>query len=52
MNAQVDGPSSVALPQTKTLVPGYLLTPFGWAAKPPAAIVQSEPELLAHVRTR
>ena len=49
MDAQVDGPSSVALPQTKALVPGYLLTPFGWAAKPLAAIVQSEPELLRHI---
>lgn len=49
MNAQVDGPSSVALPQTNALVPGYLLTPFGWAAKPLAAIVQSEPELLRHM---
>ena len=46
MDAQVDGASSVALPQTKALAPGYLLTPFGWAAKPLAAIVQSEPELL------
>ena len=45
MDAQVDGPSTVALAQTKALVPGYLLTPFGWAAKPLAAIIQSEPSI-------
>ncbi len=49
MDPQVDDPSTVALTQTKALVPGYLLTPFGWAAKPLAAIVQSEPELLRHI---
>ena len=49
MDAQVDGPSTVALTQIKALVPGYLLTPFGWAAKPLAAIVESEPELLRHI---
>ena len=49
MDAEVDGPSTVALTQTKALVPGYLLTPFGWAAKPLAAIVQSEPELLRYM---
>jgi hypothetical protein len=27
MDAQVDGPSTVALTQTKALAPGYLLTP-------------------------
>ncbi len=49
MDAQVDGPSTVALTQIKALVPGYLLTPFGWAAKPLAAIVESEPDLLRHI---
>jgi len=49
MNVQVDGPSTVALTQTKALVPGYLLTPFGWAAKPLAAIIQSDPALLRHI---
>jgi hypothetical protein len=49
MDAQVDDPSTVALTQTKVLAPGYLLTPFGWAAKPLAAIVQSEPGLLTQV---
>jgi hypothetical protein len=34
MDAQVDDPSTVALTQTKVLAPGYLLTPFGWVAKP------------------
>jgi hypothetical protein len=29
-------------------VPGYLLTPFGWAAQPLATILQSEPGLLRH----
>jgi hypothetical protein len=46
MDAQVDGPSTVALTQTKALAPGYLLTPFG--SRPLAAIAQSEPELLRH----
>ena len=49
MNAAVDGPSTVALPQVNPLVPGYLMRPFGWAAKPLAALVQSELESLTHV---
>ena len=49
MDAQVDGPSTVALTQTKALLPGHLLTPFGWAAKPLAAIIQSDPALLRHI---
>ena len=49
MDAQVDGPSTVALTQTKALVPGYLLTPFGWAAKPLAAMIQTDPALLRHI---
>jgi hypothetical protein len=50
MDAQVDdGPSTVALTQTKALVPGYLLTPFGWAAQPLAAMIRSEPSLLRHL---
>ena len=27
--------------------PGFLLTPFGWAAEPLAALVNAEPSLLA-----
>jgi hypothetical protein len=49
MNVQVDSPAAVALTQTKPLVPGYLVTPFGWAAQPLAAMIQSEPGLLMHV---
>ena len=49
MNVQVDSPAAVALAQTKPLVPGYLFTPFGWAAQPLAAMIQSEPGLLTHV---
>jgi hypothetical protein len=29
--------------------PGFLLTPFGWAAEPLAAMVHSEPSLLAYL---
>ena len=46
MNVQVDGPSTVALTQTRALVTGYLLTPLGWAAKPLAAIIQTDPALV------
>ena len=46
---QDDDSSTVALAQTKPLVPGYLVTPFGWAAQPLAAMIQSEPGLLMHV---
>jgi hypothetical protein len=49
MNVQSDGPSTVVLNQVKPLVPGYLITPFGWAAQPLAALVQADPELLKHV---
>src|SRR5580692_10549963 len=49
MNMQVDRPAAVALAQTKPLVPGYLLTPFGWAVQPLAALIQADPELLTHV---
>ena len=49
MNVQVDGPSTVAPGQIKQLAPGYLFTPFGWAAQPLAAIVESEPELLTQL---
>ncbi len=49
MDAQVDRPSTVALTQIKALVPGYLLTPFGWAANPLAAMIQSDPGLLKHM---
>ena len=49
MNVQDDGPSTVVLAQAKPLVPGYLVTPFGWAAQQLAAMIQSEPRLLTHV---
>jgi hypothetical protein len=46
MDVQTDGSS---LGQIKPLAPGYLFTPFGWAAQPLAAIIQSDPRFLAHV---
>jgi hypothetical protein len=49
MNVQSDGPAAVVLAQTKPLVPGYLVTPFGWAAQQLAAMIRSEPGLLTHV---
>ena len=49
MNVQVDSPVAVAFAQSKPLVPGYLVTPFGWAAQPLVAMIQAEPELLTHV---
>jgi hypothetical protein len=49
MNVQDDGPSTAVLTQVKPLVPGYLITPFGWAAQPLAALIQADPELLTHV---
>jgi len=49
MNGQVDSPAAGALAQTKPLVPGYLVTPFGWAAQPLAAMIQSEPGLLTYL---
>jgi hypothetical protein len=49
MNVAGDALTAVALAQTKPLVPGYLLTPFGWAAHPLAAIIQFEPRLMTHV---
>ena len=49
MNVAGDGLTAVVLAQTKPLVPGYLLTPFGWAAQPLAELIQADPELLTHV---
>jgi hypothetical protein len=49
MNVACDSPAAVALAQTKPLVPGYLVTPFGWAAQPLVAMVQAEPGLLMHM---
>ena len=49
MNVAGDGLTVVALAQVKPLVPGYLMRPFGWAAQPLAALIQADPELLAHV---
>lgn len=49
MNVQADELSPVISAQVKPLSPGYLLTPFGWAAQPLAAMIQSEPELLCRV---
>ena len=49
MNMHVDSPVAVAFAQTKPLVPGYLVTPFGWAAQPLAELIQADPELLTHV---
>ena len=34
---------------TKNHLPGYLVTPFGWAAQPLAELIQAGPELLTHV---
>jgi hypothetical protein len=49
MNVQIDGPSAVVLPQTKPLAPGYLVTPFGWAAQLLATIIEANPTLLVHL---
>ncbi len=49
MNVQADGPSTVAPARTKPLAPGYLLTPFGWAAQPLAAIIQTNPALVTQL---
>ena len=49
MNVQADYPLTTAPAQTKPLAPGYLFTPFGWAAQPLAQIILSEPRLLTHV---
>ncbi len=49
MNVQADGPSTVVLALTKPLAPGYLLTPFGWAAQPLAAMIQTDPALVTQL---
>src|SRR5208283_5858286 len=49
MNVQADGPSTVALARTKPLSPGYLLTPFGWAAQPLATMIQTDPALVTQL---
>jgi hypothetical protein len=49
MSVQVYSPAAVVLAQTKPLVPGYLVRPFGWAAQPLAAMIQADSELLTHV---
>jgi len=49
MNVQADGPSTVTLARTKPLAPGYLLTPFGWAAQPLAAMIQTDPALVTQL---
>lgn len=49
MNVQANGPSTLAVIHARPLRPGYLFTPFGWAAVPVAAMIQSEPRLLPHV---
>ena len=49
MNVAGDSLMAVAFAQVKPLVPGYLITPFGWAAQPLAELIQADPELLAHV---
>ena len=51
MNVQADGPSTAALARTKPLAPGHLLTPFGWAAQPLAAMI-TDPALLRHIFCR
>src|SRR5258708_764553 len=49
MTEQVLCARAVANPAAARLVPGYLLTPFGWAAQPLAAMVAAEPTLLAYL---
>jgi hypothetical protein len=49
MTEQVVCPPAATHPAAIPFVPGYLLTPLGWAAQPLAAIVRAEPGLLAHV---
>jgi hypothetical protein len=39
--------SAASLKQATTRSPGFLLSPFGWAAEPLAAMVNAEPALLA-----
>jgi hypothetical protein len=36
-------------PKAARRPPGFLLSPFGWAAEPLAAMAQAEPRLLAHL---
>jgi hypothetical protein len=43
MTEQIRCPPAVAQPALPKFVPGYLLTPFGWAAHPLAAMVAAEP---------
>ncbi len=38
-----------SLTPTKPLTPGYLVTPFGWAAQSLAAMIQADPGLLTQV---
>ncbi len=38
-----------SLTPTKPLTPGYLVTPFRWAAQPLAAMIQADPGLLTQV---
>jgi hypothetical protein len=49
MRDQLSRPLAAPHPTEAKLVPGYLLTPFGWAAQLLAGIVDAEPDLLAHV---
>ena len=49
MRDQLSRPLAAPHPTEAKLVPGYLLTPFGWAAQLLAGMVDAEPDLLAHV---
>src|SRR6266446_2173682 len=49
MRDQLSCPLAAPHPTEAKLVPGYLLTPFGWAAQLLAGMVDAEPDLLAHV---
>jgi hypothetical protein len=40
-------PSAASAKQSARRLPGFLLSPFGWAAEPLAVIVNAEPTLLA-----
>src|SRR5260370_33133301 len=47
MTEQLSCDSAATGPGRSQLFPGYLLTPFGWAATPLALIVSAYPALLA-----
>src|SRR5947209_1729173 len=49
MTEQLAHSSAAAAPGRRKLFPGYLLTPFGWAAQPLIEMIAADPTLLPHV---